>query len=60
MKIEMSYLTLRQRCQFPSWSKKKSIIFQRISVVVNFPAWRYNSRETAWFQTTELKNPWKS
>ena len=23
MKIEMSYLTLRQRCQFPSWSKKK-------------------------------------
>ena len=23
MKIEMSYLTLRQRCQFPSWSQKK-------------------------------------
>ena len=59
MKIEMYYLTRRQRCQFPPWSKKR-YIFPRISRVVTFLAWRYNSRETAWFQTTELKNPWKS
>ena len=59
MKIEMYYLTRRQRCQFPPWSKKGNI-FPRISRVVTFLAWRYNSRETAWFQTTELKNPWKS
>ena len=59
MNIEMYYLTRRQRCQFPSWSKKSNI-FPRISRVVTFLAWRYNSREAAWFQTTELKNPWKS
>ena len=59
MKIEMYYLTRRQSCQFPPWSKKSNI-FPRISRVVTFLAWRYNSRETAWFQTTELKNPWKN
>ena len=59
MKIEMYYLTRRQSCQFPPWSKKSNI-FPRISRVVTFLAWRYNSRETVWFQTTELKNPWKS
>ena len=59
MKIEMYYLTRRQRCQFPSWSKKSNI-FPCISRVVTFLAYCYNSREAAWFQTTELKNPWKS
>ena len=59
MKIEMYYLTRRQSCQISPWSKKSNI-FPRISRVVTFLAWRYNSRETAWFQTTELKNPWKS
>ena len=59
MKIEMYYLTRRQRCQFPSWSKKSNI-FPCISRVVTFLACCYNSREAAWFQTTELKNPWKS
>ena len=32
MKIEMYYLTRRQRCQFPPWSKKSNI-FPRISRV---------------------------
>ena len=49
MKIEMYYLTRRQRCQFPSWSKKGNI-FPLILRVVTFLPWRYNSCETAWFQ----------
>ena len=39
--------------------RKRSNIFPRMSRVVTFLACRYNSHETAWFQTTELKNPWK-
>ena len=61
MKIEMYYLTRRQRCQFPPWLKKIYIFSHAYrGSIVTFFAWRYNSRETAWFQTTELKNAWKS
>ena len=61
MKMEKYYLTRRQICQFLPWLKKKvrSCNAYRGSIVTFF-AWRYNSRETAWFQTTELKNAWKS
>ena len=50
MKIEMYYPTRRQRCQ---------LIFPPVyrGSIVTFLAWRYNLRETAWLQTTELKNP---
>ena len=50
IKIEMYYHTRRQRCQ---------LIFPPVyrGSIVTFLAWRYNLRETAWLQTTELKNP---
>ena len=33
MKIEMYYLTLRQRCQFQSWSRKKQYLFSHAYIM---------------------------
>ena len=57
MKTEMHYLTQRKDANFHL--DRKKVIFSHAygGSIITFLAWRYNSHETAWFQTTELKNP---
>ena len=56
MKIEMYYLTRRQRCQFPPWSKKKNIFHAYRGSIVTFFAWRYNSSETTGSPSSKYKH----